>query len=255
MRKLALLIALAAALGVALFLRSGIGNDVALLNAKATPIHGQPGVFLVTLTIQNDGDAKKLVNIEAPSAASITIMNPGYEEASIVIPAESSGILAADGAHIMLMTTNLDFTEGSFVPLSLTFENYGIVTTRLLNVGTDMAAMNHAGSGGVSEKPSPKLRITAPDGVSEAGFNIKLEVESFSFVRAPDGTQHMPNEGHAHVYLNGLKLGRLYEKNFALGAIPAGKYELKFALNSNNHRQYVNNGEAISQVLSFSIDK
>jgi copper(I)-binding protein len=255
MRKLALLIALAAALGLALFLRSDIGNDVALLNAKATPIHGQPGVFLVTLTIQNDGDAKKLVSIEEPSAASITIMNPGYEETSIVVPAESYGILAADGAHIMLMTTNLDFTEGTFVPLSLTFENYGIVTTRLLNAGTDMAAMNHGGSGGVSEKPSPKLSITAPDGISEAGFDIKLEVESFSFARAPDGTQHIQNEGHAHVYLNGLKLGRLYKEKFALGAIPPGKYELKIALNTNDHRPYVNNGVAISQMLSFSIDK
>ena len=255
MRKLALLIALAAALGVALFLRSDIGNDVALLNAKATPIHGQPGVFLVTLTIENDGDAKKLVNIEAPSTASITIMNPGYEDASIVIPAESTGILSTDGAHIMLMTTNADFAEGTFVPLSLTFENYGIVTTRLLNVGTNMAAMNHGGTGGVSAKPSPKLRITAPDGISEAGFHLKLEVEDFSFVLAPDGTQHIQNEGHAHVYLNGLKLGRLYEKNFALGAIPPDKYELKIALNTNDHRPYVNNGEAISQVLSFSIDK
>lgn len=255
MRKLALLIALAAALGVALFLRSDIRNDVALLNAKATPIHGQSGVFLVTLTIQNDGDAKKLVNIEAPSAASITMMNPGYEDASIVIPAESTGIFSTDGAHIMLMTTNADFAEGTFVPLSLTFENYGIVTTRLLNVGTNMAAMNHGGTGGVSARPSPKLRITAPDGISEAGFHLKLEVEDFSFVLAPDGTQHIQNEGHAHVYLNGLKLRRLYEKNFALGAIPPDKYELKIALNTNDHRPYVNNGEAISQVLSFSIDK
>ena len=139
--------------------------------------------------------------------------------------------------------------------LSLTFENYGIVTTRLLNAGTDMAAMNHGGSGGVSEKPSPKLSITAPDGISEAGFDIKLEVESFSFARAPDGTQHIQNEGHAHVYLNGLKLRRLYEKNFALGAIPPGKYELKISLNTNDHRPYVNNGVAISQMLSFSIDK
>lgn len=255
MKQIALLVALAVILTVAWFISSNSESDVSLLNAKATPIHGQPDMFMVTLTIQNNGNAKKLVNIETPSADSISIMNRDYEDASIIIPAQSTGILAAGGAHIMLMTTDKDFTDGTFVPLSLTFENYGIVTTRLLNVGNDMAAMNHGGSSGVSVTSSPTLHITAPNGVSEDGFDVDLEVRDFSFVLASDDAQHIPNEGHAHVYLNGLKLGRLYETKFALGAVPTGKYGLKVTLNSNDHRPYTNNGTAIHKVLSFAIAK
>ena len=255
MKRLILLVALVGGLVATSYFGSRRDSDVLLLNARATQVHGQGGTFVVALKIQNNGSAKKLISAESPSADSVVIMNPGYEGASIIIPAQSDGIMAADGAHIMLMISADSFDEGAFVPLSLTFKDYGVVTTRLLNAGSDMAAMNHGGSGGVSVTPSPKLSVSAPNGFSEDGFDIKLEVEDFSFVLAPDDAQHIPNEGHAHVYLNGLKLGRLYNSKFTLGAIPADEYELRVALNSNDHRPYLNEGSAVQDAQSFKLEE
>jgi hypothetical protein len=99
--------------------------------------------------------------------------------------------------------------------------------------------------------PNPKLSVSAPNGVRKSGFDIKLDVENFSFVLAPDDAQHIPNEGHAHVYLNGLKLGRLYNSTFTLGEVPANEYELRVTLNSNDHRPYLTEGSAVQEALSF----
>lgn len=255
MKRLILLVTLAGALVATWYLSSSNHSDISLLNARAIQVHGQPGTFVIALTIQNDGDAKRLLSVESPSADTVEVMNPGYEGAPIIIPADSNGIMAADGAHIMITISADGFDEGAFVPLSLTFEDYGVVTTRMLNAGSGMASMNHGGSAGISVMTSPKLGIFAPDGFRADGFNIKLDVEDFSFVFAPDDAQHIPNEGHAHVYLNGLKLRRLYESTFTLGAVPAGEYELRVALNSNDHRPYLTKGDAVQKTLSFKLEQ
>tara|TARA_R110002074_G_scaffold3594_5_gene18769 strand:+ start:5876 stop:6148 length:273 start_codon:yes stop_codon:yes gene_type:complete len=65
---------------------------------------------------------------------------------------------------------------------------------------------------------------------------MTLNTQNFTFIRAEDGAAHVPNQGHAHVYLNGLKLGRLYAETFELGALSPGKYKLSVALNSNDHK-------------------
>lgn len=251
MKRLILFVTLTGALVATWYLNSRNDSVVSLLDARATQVHGEPNTFVVTLTIQNNGDATELVGVESPSADSAMIVNSGYEGASIIIPAQSKGIMAADGTHIMLMISADLFNEGAFIPLTLTFEDYGVVTTRLLNAGSDMTEMNHSRSRGVSVTPSPKLSVSAPNGVSKSGFDIKLEVEDFSFVLAPNDAQHIPNEGHAHVYLNGLKLGRLYNSAFTLGAVPANEYELRVTLNSNDHRPYLTEGSAVQEVLSF----
>lgn len=255
MKRLIVLFSLVGILGATWFLRSNNSNEVSLLNARATQMPGQQGMFMVALTIQNNGDAKALVGVTSPSVDSVAIMNPGYEGASIIIPAESSGILAADGAHIMLMMSADDFVEGAFVPLSLTFENYGVVTTRLLNAGSSIGTMNHDESGGISITPSPQIRLSVLNGYSEDGFDIVLEVEDFSFVLTTEDAQHVPNEGHGHIYLNGLKLGRLYETAFTLGAVPPNDYELRVALNSNDHKPYLIEAKPVSETLVFTLEE
>ena len=251
MKQLILLVALTGALVATWHLSSNNESIVSLLDARATQVHGEPNTFVVALTIQNNGDATELVGVESSSADSAMIVNPGYEGASIIIPAQGKGIMAADGTHIMLMISADLFDEGAFIPLALTFKDYGVVTTRLLNAGSDMTAMNHGRSWGDSVTPSPKLSVSAPNGVSKSGFDIKLDVENFSFVLAPDDAQHIPNEGHAHVYLNGLKLGRLYNSTFTLGEVPVNEYELRVTLNSNDHRPYLTEGSAVQEALSF----
>ncbi len=256
MRRISLLIALITIVTAAIFLNAGRKSDVTLVNARAVSLNGQASNFVVTFEIQNEGPAKTVVNVQSPSASMVHVMNPGYEDATIVIPAESNGIFAMDGAHVMVMGVDQDFDQGASIPITVTFEGYGDVTTRALNVSSEIGIgmMDHNISQGIRSIQSPSITLEAAEGFSSDGAELTVSVENFSFVRTPDDAPHVPMEGHGHIYLNGLKLGRLYDKDFSLGAIPSGSYELMVSINSNNHQPYIRNGEPVRDAISFQLD-
>ncbi|MEP5729859.1 MAG: copper chaperone PCu(A)C [Sulfitobacter sp.] len=255
MKRIALLVMLVVIAMAAFLLSANRNADVILLNAQAIPLDDQNNRFVVTFEIQNYGPAKTLIGVESASARMVHIMNPGYNDAVLVVPANSSGFFAMDGAHVMVMGTDPDFVQGASLPLTLRFANAGDVTTRVLNLGSepDMGVMDHNMSTGIRSSPSPSITLDAKNGFSAAGADISVQVENFSFVRAQDDAHHVALEGHAHIYLNGLKLGRLYETEFSLGALPSGNYDLSVSLNSNNHQPYVKDDEAVRDTLSFVV--
>lgn len=72
MKRLILLVTLAGALVATWYLSSSNDSDISLLNARAIQVHGQPDTFVIALTIQNNGDAKRLLSVESPSVVSVT---------------------------------------------------------------------------------------------------------------------------------------------------------------------------------------
>ncbi len=253
MKRLSLLITVAVVVAGAFFLNSGRTAEIMLTAARAMPISGQDNLFSVTLEIENTGTAKTLISVSSSSAKAINIMNTGHLGAPIVVPENGKGIFAMDGAHLMLMGPDSDFVEGAFIPLTLEFAEYGKVKTRVLNVGDDMgmAGMDHSITTGVQTTPSAQIQLTAEGNLGGRSTEIAVSVENFTFVRAPEDATHIPHEGHGHIYLNGLKIGRLYEQYFTLGAVPPGTYDLTVSLNSNDHQPYIENGKAISHSLAI----
>ena len=228
-------------------------SSIFLFEATAVPTSDDNQMFMAGLKIKNNGDPDRLIAVSSPSAKSVVIMNPGHEKANIIIPANGSSILAMDGAHIMLMTTPGTFEQGAFIPLNLIFENAGTVSIRVKNTG--VTTMNHGKSNGVSEDPAPELSLSWKTPPKKNGATVQLDTRNFTFLRAKDDAVHLPNEGHAHVYLNGLKLGRLYEKTYVVGPLSPGSYALSVALNSNRHRPYLNEGAIVESTLVFEIPK
>ena len=88
--------------------------------------------------------------------------------------------------------------------------------------GQDDMAMPGMASGGVSHSmqaetliatddwPSPPTLDIAiqPDPVG--GWNLNLKTTNFTFDAAAAGRDNAEGYGHAHVYVNGMKLGRVY---------------------------------------------
>ena len=224
---------------------------ITLTDATATAGSSVAPAFMVAMTIENSGPPDRLIQVSSPSGAMVSIMNSDNADAPLVIPGEGSASLAMDGAHLMIMGADAAFAEGAFLPVTLTFENAGDVSTRVENIGT--MAMGHAMTNGVQEDPAPSLEITAVTAPSPDGFDIALEVTNFTFTQGEENADHVPNEGHAHVYLNGLKLGRLYDQTYRIGALPPGGYDLTVALNTNDHRPYLDANEPVIGRLTFTI--
>lgn len=257
MNRMAILITVSAIVGAVLVLNADRGADMTLTNARAVPLEGQHNRFMVTFEIQNHGPAKTLTGVDSVSATTVHVMNPGHGDVPVVIPAYSNGLFAMDGAHVMVMGANDDFVEGSSLPLTLTFDDGAEVTARVLHTGAGAGmshGMSHDMSNGIQLDQPPLIELAAPNGFTAEGADVAVAVNDFTFVRVADGTPHVANEGHGHIYLNGLKLGRLYDTDFSIGGLSSGAYELTVILNAHSHQPYLNGENVVQDTLTFNID-
>lgn len=83
---------------------------------------------------------------------------------------------------------------------------------------------------------------------SKGGYNLHLSTKNFRFAPENVNTGDSANEGHAHIYLNGKKLGRVYGEWFHL-TLASGKNEIKISLNTNTHKDIYADGQAVEATI------
>ncbi len=99
------------------------------------------------------------------------------------------------------------------------------------------------------DAPTLKVHVMA-DPVS--GWNLHVLTRNFSFAPDRAGRDHVAGEGHAHVYVNGIKLARLYGPWMHIAKLPEGSVDLKVTLNSNDHRSLAVDGVPVEQIVSVT---
>lgn len=82
-----------------------------------------------------------------------------------------------------------------------------------------------------------------------SGWNLHVTTEHFRFAPENVSTLHVPGEGHAHVYVDGDKIARLYGPWMHIGALPEGAEALTVTLNANDHTVLATNGAPLSVTI------
>ena len=94
---------------------------------------------------------------------------------------------------------------------------------------------------------TPRLDVTVtPDPAS--GWNVHIDTD-LTFSPQNASGAHVPGEGHAHVYANGVKLGRYYGPWVHIADLPAGEVTLEVTLNANDHRPLWTEGAALARTV------
>ena len=126
----------------------------------------------------------------------------------------------------------------------------GLVTAaRVAGAGED-----HAHHHGLLEVggpgPAPAVALTAtPDPMG--GWNVHVRTQHFRFAPERVNQAHRPGEGHAHLYVDGQKVARLYAPWYHLGALPAGKHRLSVTLNANSHEELAVGGRKLEAAVDL----
>jgi hypothetical protein len=146
----------------------------------------------------------------------------------------------ADGAT---MTTETDPEAGSnpTVPEGGAGQSMGGDTAPM---GSDTHMEHEAG---------PTMAVTAsltPD--AKAGYNLRLETAGFVWAPENASGDHADGEGHAHLYVDGEKIGRLYGP-WAHLLLEPGEHEIRVTLNANDHGDYVLDGEHVEAVVAVDV--
>ncbi len=126
------------------------------------------------------------------------------------------------------------------------------------------ASAGHAAGGGdharmhsqpimlaAAEAPDLTFSVT-PDPIS--GHNLQVVTQGFTFAPQHASGAHVAGEGHAHIYVNGAKLARLYGPWLHLPALPKGEVTVEVTLTANDHRPLMVDGEAITAREVFHVE-
>ena len=121
--------------------------------------------------------------------------------------------------------------------------------------GDRMTSMTH-GDGGhhastieaVTTMPVA-LKVTA-DQIS--GANVQILTEGFTWAPENANGAHVEGEGHAHIYVDGVKISRVYTPWHHLGNLTPGEHEIRVTLKANSHQEYTIGGTKVGAVTQYS---
>jgi hypothetical protein len=100
--------------------------------------------------------------------------------------------------------------------------------------------------------PIPTIDLIVHDDSME-GWNLEVRVTNFQFAPERVNQSSMTSEGHAHLYINGDKITRLYSSWYYLPELPPGTHEIMVELNANGHEVLMVNGEAIADTEVITV--
>lgn len=119
------------------------------------------------------------------------------------------------------------------------------------NHQNEMTEMNHSsedhnhGTLIISEgQPVPNVDLTVYEDTMR-GWNLEIKLDNFAFAPENVNQANQPNEGHAHLYVNGEKITRIYGNWYYLPELPSGSNEIKIGLNANGHESLMYQGQMI----------
>ena len=88
-----------------------------------------------------------------------------------------------------------------------------------------------------------------------SGWNLYIQTNNFKFTPENVNKQHKSGEGHAHLYINGNKITRLYDNWFHIPELQKEENQIKITLNANSHETMVFNNKPIAKnIILRNID-
>ena len=101
-------------------------------------------------------------------------------------------------------------------------------------------------------QPVPSIDLVVYED-SLKGWNLEIKLDNFEFAPEMVNENNELNKGHAHLYINGEKITRIYGNWYYLGTLPSGRNEIKVGLNTNGHESLMYQGKLIEDVEVINV--
>ena len=102
-----------------------------------------------------------------------------------------------------------------------------------------------------SETPISVAITAEPD--AHGGVDVLISTEGFRFAPELVDQAHTPGAGHAHIYADGVKLGRVFENKYHIEPLAPGDHEIRVSLNTNDHSELTYAGKKIESTLMVNV--
>jgi hypothetical protein len=113
---------------------------------------------------------------------------------------------------------------------------------------------NHAHSGAaVLEAGSDMSVVLRVEDDPLSGWNLFVDTTGFTWAPERAGREPVSGEGHAHLFVDGQKIGRIYGPVTYLASLDPGQHTVTVSLNGNNHAAYQIGGEPVAATTTLEV--
>jgi len=114
--------------------------------------------------------------------------------------------------------------------------------------------MSHShGTYNVDAEQAPKVELVVTED-AKSGYNVKIIATDFTFTPESVNEENATGEGHAHLYIDDVKVGRLYSPYYHYDGSFEGTKTFRVTLNSNDHSEYAVDGDVIEAEMQVTHD-
>ena len=85
------------------------------------------------------------------------------------------------------------------------------------------------------------------------GVDVQITTEGWLWTPDNVDGEHVPGEGHAHIYVDGVKIDRVYGPSYHLDGLEPGERQVRVTLNSNSHDELTYGGNTVEAVSIVTI--
>lgn len=174
---------------------------------------------------------------------------------TVIVPSMGEALLTAETVFVALDGIDRALEEGEIVPLTLSFHHAGdlAIKARVDAIVPEGALASHGGLFVPPQgEPSPTLALRAELG-EDRRVTLSLDTTDFTFDEAGADGPHVPGHGHAHLYINTIKIGRVYGPIYVTEPLESGRHVLSVTLNTNDHRSYGRDDATVSATAVIEI--
>ena len=90
---------------------------------------------------------------------------------------------------------------------------------------------------------------------ANGGVNVHIMTEGWKWAPENVNGEHIPGEGHAHVYVDGVKINRVYTSYYYIDDVEPGEHTLRVALNTNTHNEFTVDGVLVEAVQTITVEE
>lgn len=135
----------------------------------------------------------------------------------------------------------------------------------LLFTGADISEENHAKHADDSHAMKHEKLVDVPEGFvaptvqlevledPKSGWNARITTTGFRFAPEHASTEHVFGEGHAHIYVDDVKINRVYGDWYYLGSLEEGTHNVRVELSANDHSSYAVDGVKIEDSVQVVV--
>lgn len=199
-------------------LRATLQNfSLAPQNASAAPVAGEGHMHLYV-------NGTKITRIYG-EWFHLPALPEGEHELRLELSANDHSLLVVDGEPVAAITT---ITQPAATPH--------------MHMGT-MEDVPAAAGVTLDVQPDPK-----------EGYAVYIQTTGFTLAPENASEAHVPGEGHVHLYVDDVKVARVYSDWFYLPALGGGEHVIRAELNTNDHRKYTADGVVIHDSVTVTAD-